>query len=510
MTYKTVRTNTANDIFLNQNGVDYIIQYDSSNGSGIVIQANAPAGTQPIYQDGRWNASATQIGLTPQQQNGYHNEIQQLVYTAYQRAGGRSAGAVLGPWAQPQNFNLPPGQTSNPPAANNSSPNQGTGQGLGFQSLEELSKAITNVSQNATQFLVNGDAFSGAGNDSALFGRTMMYPMDMNIEQQDSLQITGYRYRPSRANSFFGLGYAGNTGSARLNEIRDILNNGFQSESNYIREQMIGLVILPMPNKVADSNNVSWGEDSMNNLSAAATTAVLNDLPGYAISAAAGGAAGAAGGGVFLKALSDLVRAGGGSKELSVLLGPSLASKFLKMGGFGVDTETILSRGLGIVPNSNLELLFNGPTLRTFTFTYRLSPREPAEASRVRRIIRFFKQSMAAKKITATGGAAGQASFFLGTPNIFKLEYKTNNRDGTTGQFIDGVNRFKTCALSSFQCDYTPDGFWAAYESGQPVSTVMSMTFNELEPIYDTDYQDGNIFSSRTDLQKVNPESVGY
>jgi hypothetical protein len=514
VTYRTVGTNTVDNIFLNQNGVNYIIQYDSSTGSGRLIQANAPAGTQPIYQDGRWNASANQIGLTPQQQSGYHNQIQQLVYTAYQRAGGRSVGAVLGPWAQPQNFNLPPGQTSNPPAQNNSSSNQGTGQGLGFDSLTALASTL-NVSQNATQFLVNGDAFSGAGNDSALFGRTMMYPMDMNIEQQDSLQITGYRYRPSRANSFFGLIDAGNTGSARLNEVRDILNNGYQSESNYIREQMIGLVILPMPNKVSDSNNVSWGEDTMNNLSAAATAAVMNNLggiDGYAAAATAGGLAGNASAGVFLKAISDLVLSGGGSKELSTLLGPSLASKFLKMGGFGVDTESILARGLGIVPNSNMELLFNGPTLRSFTFTYRLSPREPAEASRVRRIIRFFKQSMAAKKITATGGRAGEASFFLGTPNIFKLEYKTNDRSGGAGgQFINGVNRFKTCALTSFQCDYTPDGFWAAYESGQPVSTVMSMTFNELEPIYDTDYQNGNIFSTRReDLQPVNPESVGY
>jgi hypothetical protein len=504
VTYRTVRTNTVNDIFLTQNGINYIVQYDPSNGSGRLIQANAPSGTLPIYQDGRWNASATQIGLTQQQQSAYHSQIQQLAFTAYRQAGGTASGAVLAPWFQPSNFNQPPGQTSSTPAQNPSSSNNGSGNAL--DTFRTVVQGLTNLPQLADQFSSNGAAFGGAGNDSQLFSGTMMYPMDMNIEQQDTLQITGYRYRSSRGSSLFG----------GLTETRNILTTGFQTQSNFNVQQRIGLVILPMPNKVADSNNVGWDADSMNNLSAAATAAVLGDIPGYAGAAALGGAAnlvagaGSASQGVFIKSIADLFRSGGGSAELSTILGSSLASRFLKMGGYGVETESILARGVGIIPNSNMELLFKGPTLRTFTFTYKLSPREPAEASRIRRIIRFFKQSMAAKKITATGGAAGQASFFLGTPNIFTLEYKTNTRDGATGQLIDGVNRFKTCALSSFQCDYTPDGFWAAYESGQPVSTVMSMTFNELEPIYDTDYQDANIFSSRTDLQRVNPESIGY
>lgn len=502
MAFRTLGTNNPNNVFLTQQGVNYIVQYDSTNGGAQIIQQNAPSNTPPIYQNGRWNASATQIGLTQQQQNAFHNQVQQLVYSAYQSAGGLNSGAVISPWALPQNWNQLPGQTSSNPAANNSSSNNGTGNGI--NAFQTAVQGLTNLPQLADQFSSNGDSFSGAGNDAALFGTTMMYPMDMNIEQQDTLQITGFRYRPSRGAGLFG----------GLSEVGNILTSGFQTQSNL--SQRIGLVILPMPNKVADSNNVSWGEDTMNNLSAAATAAVLGDLPGYAGAAGLGGAAqlltgaGSASQGVFIKSILDMVRSGGGSAELSTLLGSSLASKFLKMAGYGVETESILARGAGIIPNSNMELLFKGPTLRTFTFTYKLSPREPAEASRVRRIIRFFKQSMAAKKITATGGAAGQSSFFLGTPNIFRLEYKTNSRIEGGGQFIEGVNRFKTCALSSFQCDYTPDGFWAAYQAGQPISTVMSMTFNELEPIYDTDYQSGNIFSSRDDLQPVDSESIGY
>lgn len=502
MSFRTVGTNNANNVFLTQNGVEYVLQYDSTNGQAQIIQRNAPSGTLPIYQNGQWNASATTAGLTQQQQNAFHAQTQQLVYSAYQRAGGRSAGAVLPPWAQLSNQGQPAGQTSSPPAQNTSSSNNGTGTGL-LGGLADLAQAVTNLPQTVSEYSVNGDNFSGAGNDAVLFGsETMMYPIDMNIEQQDTLQIIGYRYRPSKANALFG-------GRAEATNI--INDGGFQTESNFNIQQRIGLVILPMPNKVADSNNVSWGEDTMNNLSAAVTA---NTLGSMGQTAGAGLISklitGSAGPGIFAKQVLDLIGSGGAaSKDLQLLLGPSLASKFLKAGGFGVEAESILARGAGIVPNSNLELLFNGPTLRSFTFTYKLSPREEPEAVRIRRIIRFFKQSMAAKKVTSRGGAAGQASFFLGTPNIFKLEYRTRSTNSGGGQFIDGVNRFKTCALTSFQCDYTPDGFWAAYQGGQPISTTMSMTFNELEPIYDTDYQQ-NIFSSRSDLDAINPESVGY
>lgn len=504
MAFATIGTNNPNNVFLTQGGVNYILQYDSSNGAVQIIQQNAPSGTPPIYQDGRWNASATQIGLTPQQQAAYHSQTQQAVFSTFRNGGATSNGLVIQQWALPQNFNQPPGQTSTNPSANPSSSNNGTGNGV--DPISALVGAIQNLPQAANNFAINGSQF-GVPNENALFNnQVMMYPSDMNIEQQDTLQIIGYRYRPSRSSAIFG-GEA-----AALSTI----TGGLQTVSN--RAQRIGLVILPMPNKVADSNNVSWGDDTMNNLSAAVIAGTLDakgPLGGLGQSAAAGtfsALLGAGfGAGVVADQLGKLASSGALSADTAgLLLGTSLASKILKAGGIGAETESILARGAGIIPNSNMELLFNGPTLRSFNFSYRLTPRNEGEASRVRRIIRFFKQNMAAKKITAQGGLAGQSSFFLGTPNIFQLEYVTQSRREGGGQLIDGVNRFKTCALTSFQCDFTPDGFWAAYQAGQPVSTVISMTFNELEPLYDTDYQSGNPISGREDLTGVNSESIGY
>ena len=132
-----------------------------------------------------------------------------------------------------------------------------------------------------------------------------------------------------------------------------------------------------------------------------------------------------------------------------------------------------------------MELLFNAPSLREFSFAWKMTPRDANEAKKIRHIIRFFKQGMAVRKLAGKGGSvtAGGPSLFLGTPNVFHVQYKTNNDEN-----IEGVNRIKTVACTGCSINYTPDGVWSAYEEGQPVSTIMTLTFQELEPVYDTDY----------------------
>jgi hypothetical protein len=265
-----------------------------------------------------------------------------------------------------------------------------------------------------------------------------------------------------------------------------------------------------MPQSVGDGNAVDWSGEPMSNLAAAVSANALGNAGGYAAAAAIGGGINklALGGGfgagaktaIQLKTLADL-RSGLGNESVKTLIASDAASKIIKAQNFTVESESLLLRGAGIVPNSNTELLFQGPVLREFSFDYRLSPRSEKEAITVRRIIRFFKQGMAPKKIS---GKSGQASFFLGSPNVFRLEY----RNGPNG--MDGVNKFKTCALKSFTTNYTPEGIWAAYEKGQPISVVISMRFQELEAIYDTDYQEDNIFAGRDDLYSINDNSVGY
>ena len=190
------------------------------------------------------------------------------------------------------------------------------------------------------------------------------------------------------------------------------------------------------------------------------------------------------------------------------LLGRSVVgSSILNLAGFGLSPEAILARGAGIIPNSNLQLLFNAPTLRAFRFNWKMSPRSQDEAIRINNIIRFFKQGMAVKR--RMGSGAGGRSYFLATPNVFDITFRTSKTNREITNENNAVLRMKTCACVGAAVNYTPQGMWNAYEKGQPTSCILSLQFKELEPVYNTDYEEDPF--EYEDLTGFVPENaVGY
>jgi len=351
--------------------------------------------------------------------------------------------------------------------------------------------------------------------------RNLVYPIDADFgNTQDYIQINQFTYKPVNQNIFFadsnkekredGSGFFG------------LLKNGVKNGSP--KEKHLGLVKLPMPNQLQDSNNVAWGQDQLNAITAAVSSEVF----------------GATGGAINLiqeilkgnKTFGDIVQsAKDGAKDLignlaqastdakgvvtstdAGLLGRSvIGSALLNIAQFGVTPETALARGAGVVPNSNMQLLFNAPTLREFTFNWRLTPRSREEAIRIKNIIRFFKQGMAVKKGNKTKSGTS-TSFFLGTPNIFDITFRTAKESNELLDRNDSVLRIKTCALTGVAVNYTPDGMWNAYEKGMPTSVLLSLRFGELEPIFDTDYEEDpfEYDSSRPDIRPVPIDAIGY
>ena len=150
-----------------------------------------------------------------------------------------------------------------------------------------------------------------------------------------------------------------------------------------------------------------------------------------------------------------------------------------------INVDEAITRKYGVITNPNLELLFNGPTLREFTFTVRFTPRSTDESARVRMIIRALKQHMSVKKNPRTN-QSNIGNWLLGTPDVFKLRYIK----AKTQKDIKGLNKFKTCALKTVSVDYTGEaGRFAAYDvDSQPITTLVTLNFSELIPLYDQDY----------------------
>jgi hypothetical protein len=142
-------------------------------------------------------------------------------------------------------------------------------------------------------------------------------------------------------------------------------------------------------------------------------------------------------------------------------------------------TAGLQSRITGSVLNPNLELLFQGPELRTFQFQFKMSPRSKDEADIVKKIIKEFKRNMAVKN----------EGLFLKAPNVFKIQYLKGM------EVHQSINLIKVCALLNFAVDYTPNGSYMTFgggENGDPEASMvtynLSMTFQEIEPIYQNDY----------------------
>ena len=217
------------------------------------------------------------------------------------------------------------------------------------------------------------------------------------------------------------------------------------------------VIYLPIQPSIVDSNTVGWNEDKLNPVQVAGLQAIGN----FAEEGGAG----------LRKTLDQLKNTLG--EDNSALLS---AGKLL-LAQEAVGAQNVLSRFGGAVLNPNLELLFNGPQLRPFSFNFRLSPRDEKEAQDVKIIIRAFKNHMAVKKTTG---------LFLAVPDIFKIEYI----QGGTGRTHPSMNRFKNCALKACAVNYAPENTYMTFgdTSNTMVSYNLSLEFQELEPVTDADY----------------------
>lgn len=228
-----------------------------------------------------------------------------------------------------------------------------------------------------------------------------------------------------------------------------------------------GSVTLPIQSGIVDRNAVDWNPGSLNSVSSLAVGASLRLMNSANFKDLGSNVEG-----IFKQVYTDLRKDASYSDAMKLFLAQE-----------AVGVQGLLSRATGAILNPNLELLFNSPALRPFTFTFRMSPRSGPEAAQVKQIIRFFKQGMSVKK--------AQSNVFLKAPNIFEIEYQTFDDTGTLIKH-PSLNRIKECALTACDVEYTPDGTYMTYNDAQKTMTSYQMTlsFTELDPIYEDDYDD--------------------
>lgn len=285
----------------------------------------------------------------------------------------------------------------------------------------------------------------------------LRYPQKSIGKNDDYLEIGVIKYVPPRIE----------TGTNNLR-----LSTGTEKNSKQKAEQTIQ---LPIPSNIGDTNQVNWGGDSLNPLAAAGVEAAGRILKSKGFMEGT------------IDAIKNLGTTGmqvltqGGGQDLVVNAFSSALANSVANGS--VSPTALLSRSTGQVLNPNLELLFSGVNLRTFKFDFDFAPRDETESRVVKQIIKVFKKSMAPRKGSDTEGAG----LFISAPRVFLLKYKSGNLDHPY------LHKFKPCALTSMGMNYTGSGSYATYEDKTPVHMKLSLSFTELNPIYNEDYQDTDI-----------------
>ena len=304
----------------------------------------------------------------------------------------------------------------------------------------------------------------------------LRYPLEALTEHTDYLQIDieeyvalgGYASEPGSSQryvtgNYFGSDRAGRRRTDRLSK-KPLLNSG--------------TILLPIPSNVADTNNVQFDTSTLNGLAAAGVEfaeGAMSTIVDFNKPAAAVGQLGE----VMNKAKQTTIEGAGSVPAATDAITKFLASKAVNIFGANVTTNQLLARGNGEILNPNMELLFGGPTLRNFRFSFKFTPRNQKESEQVRLIIRAFKRNMAPQ---AQGGTLASGNWFLKTPNVFKLRYRTGTKNHPF------LNKFKQCFLTDVQTTYTGEGVYATYDDGTPVSMILDLSFKEIQPIYDIDY----------------------
>ena len=231
-------------------------------------------------------------------------------------------------------------------------------------------------------------------------------------------------------------------------------------------------IILPMVNNLSSTNGVGWGENNMNIIELRGAQIIQQGLErvgqnGFSLNVAKEALSNA------LQVARDVV--GGLIKEKGAVAAA--------LAGYVVGNTSFLTRGDGKVINPNMELLFNGPKLRTFGFQFDFAPRSSEEAKIVRDIIKVLK--------ARSSPSLGSARLFLESPKVFELEYIYNGdgSDEASKSTHPYLNKIKPCALTQIDVNYTPNNKYMTYaEDGSMVATSLRMSFTEIEPIYANDY----------------------
>lgn len=216
-------------------------------------------------------------------------------------------------------------------------------------------------------------------------------------------------------------------------------------------KQSIGLITLPLPtNQPHDSYNMSLGDPDLGLLGGFTE---LDTKKGESMTK-------------LQETIKERLNASGfigtvGAGMVGLLAtAPAITDAFNISGLPGSQAAQSVA---GIVRNPHTALLFNNVQLRTFSFSWRLSPRSEAQSRKLNEIILTLKRAMHPN--------LALAGFAFDYPNLFTLEMSSEK---------EGIVKVDHSFMQSLDINPVPNGH-AYYRDGYPSMVDISFTLKEIK-----------------------------
>ena len=361
---------------------------------------------------------------------------------------------------------------------------------LGGLGRNGVAKLATNAIRDIGTGLFNGGQGTTAARNDVFLKRAIKENLQGRFQGASSVRAANKM--PTVAQDYSNVNFPITTQDGREFKNAEQLME-YKKKAKLAADTAYSVCKLPLPNEFQYSYDASWS----NEFKLGTMARILEDPAGTfgqmistGVIAAGANAAGQVAGGMMSKFSAGLSAGAGFNIDIGSLASAAANGAINPLGVNSQLTPTNLLGLGGLAPNENAMMMFSRMQMRSFDVTFELFARDDTEASEIDSIIQWFKVGM---HPTATPQGTGG---LLGFPDVFVLEpmfVPADPGSGTADRAIAHpmMPKTKLCALSRMSVNTTPaNNFLTTYTGDIPLQTI-SLTFNELTALTQSDLQAG-------------------
>jgi hypothetical protein len=240
------------------------------------------------------------------------------------------------------------------------------------------------------------------------------------------------------------------------------------ANQRFIKGESLDTLRLPIPNSIQFSDGPKWSTEDIG---------IVGTQLGAAVKGLQGGQ----------DVASNLQKMATGLQSQIAL------DAIAGMNFFGSKNAITQNIG-GKIQNPYTEQIFNGVDPRSFTFNWKLVPRNIEEQTAINDMIKAFRYnslpdySSELNSGSSDVNAANLSDRWLTVPSVWSIKFFSYGKD------MKYIPYLKVCVIQNISVNYTPDNVWASHmtpDGPAPVAYDFSVQFQEVEIITSSEVKNG-------------------